>query len=375
MALSVRYHETNLRANPVNALNDISQIKYLNIAGEFRQRDNMTGCSKDPVIEAERRRKLSEANTGRKPTKEQKQKRAAARERFRNSPEFAEYCKHMSEILTGIPKPKPKTVDYKIKSSEAAKKRWQDPGYRDKTIKGMVRAKSTPEFHELRSKISKKQMGDPEARKRVGDANRGRSPSAKTRALLSARSKGENNPMYGIRLTGENNHFYGKHHSEETKEILSKRSISPETRKRISEAARERGENPIYGKKISTTRIERGVAKGERNPNWKGGVSFEPYCPKFNREFKERVRAFFHYECIECGTPQNGKKLGVHHINFDKMSCCNDTPPLFVPLCQSCHAKTNHNRPYWEQYFTALIDDYYGGKCYFSQEEMKQIGG
>lgn len=276
---------------------------------------NLTGCSKDPIIEAERRRKLSEARTGKKLSEEHKRNMSVSRERFRNSPEFVEYCKHMSETLKGVPKPKPKTEGYKITSSEAAKKRWQDPEYRDKTIKGMVEKRSTPEYCNLRSKISKKQMENPEARKRVGDANRGRSPSSKARALLSARSRGENNPMYGVHLTRE------------------------------------------------------------MNPSWKGGISFEPYCPKFNREFKERVRAYFGYQCIECGTPQNGKKLGVHHVNFDKMSCCNDVVPLFVPLCNSCHAKSNFNRPYWEQHFTELIDGYYGGKCYFSQEEMRAIKG
>src|SRR5208337_386546 len=29
---------------------------------------------------------------------------------------------------------------------------------------------------------------------------------------------------------------------------------------------------------------------GEKSPGWKGGISFEPYCIKFNKEFKERVR-------------------------------------------------------------------------------------
>jgi hypothetical protein len=29
--------------------------------------------------------------------------------------------------------------------------------------------------------------------------------------------------------------------------------------------------------------------QGEKHPNWKGGISFEPYCPKFNADLKRRV--------------------------------------------------------------------------------------
>ena len=49
-------------------------------------------------------------------------------------------------------------------------------------------------------------------------------------------AKGENNPMYGVRLCGELNGNYGKHLTQEQKQ------------------------------KISETRIEKGVAKGENNP-------------------------------------------------------------------------------------------------------------
>lgn len=44
--------------------------------------------------------------------------------------------------------------------------------------------------------------------------------------------------------------------------------------------------------------------------------------------------------------------------------------PLFVPLCHSCHGKTQKNRPYWIMHFTNITNQYYGGKCYFTKEEM-----
>jgi hypothetical protein len=118
-----------------------------------------------------------------------------------------------------------------------------------------------------------------------------------------------------------------------------------------------------------------GMFVGDKSPLWKGGISFEPYCIKFNSGFKERVRAFFNYTCQTCGHVWRGgeKRLSVHHANFRKDSCCNEEAiPLFVPLCTSCHTKTNHNREYWEKYFTDLINNNHGGKCYFTKEEMRQ---
>jgi hypothetical protein len=114
----------------------------------------------------------------------------------------------------------------------------------------------------------------------------------------------------------------------------------------------------------------KGKGCGPENPAWKGGVSFEPYCVRFNNEFKERVRAFFGYKCIECGAVQTGKLLSVHHVNFNKKTCCDESIPLFVPLCDSCHGKTGHNRQFWINHFTTIITNQYNGKCYFTKEEM-----
>ena len=113
---------------------------------------------------------------------------------------------------------------------------------------------------------------------------------------------------------------------------------------------------------------------GEHSPQWKGGISFEPYCILFNKEFKERVRAFWGNKCPVCGKieEESRKALCVHHVGYDKEVCCNDNERLFVPLCRSCHAKTNTNRDEWEEYFTHMIS-IHGGKCYYTKEEYEEI--
>lgn len=121
---------------------------------------------------------------------------------------------------------------------------------------------------------------------------------------------------------------------------------------------------------------KKGIYEGAGNPAWKGGISYEPYCPKFNDEFRERVRAFFGYTCQfpGCGHVwQEGERLlNVHHVNYRKDACCSeDVAPLFVPLCQSCHMKTNFNRENYEKVFTELIMTKYNGQCYLPKEELK----
>jgi hypothetical protein len=109
---------------------------------------------------------------------------------------------------------------------------------------------------------------------------------------------------------------------------------------------------------------------------WYGSVKYydgPQYCEKWTENLRERVRAFFDYVCIECGTPQNGKKLSVHHVWYNKKLCCDDTPRSLVPLCGPCHNKTNTNRDYWSNYFQEIIDTYYNGKCWMSREEFSEF--
>ena len=104
--------------------------------------------------------------------------------------------------------------------------------------------------------------------------------------------------------------------------------------------------------------------RGENSYSWQGGKSFEPYCHKFNNELKETIREKWDRICPLCNKPEteNGGKLGVHHIDYNKEQGC--TGDFFlIPLCKSCHGKTNHNRDYWQEYLT----------CLFTLKELKEI--
>ena len=168
----------------------------------------------------------------------------------------------------------------------------------------------------------------------------------------------------------------GKHHSEETKQKMSDSHIGIE------------GENSsMFGKHHSKETKQRmhEARKGENNPRWLGGVSFEPYCLLFDENFKERVREFFNRTCYLCGRTEaeqmnemleNKKRpfrLAVHHVGYNKETCCDDSIPLFVPLCIKCHSKTNKDRSFWEVHFTERIMKEYNGKCFYTKEETNEM--
>lgn len=91
--------------------------------------------------------------------------------------------------------------------------------------------------------------------------------------------------------------------------------------------------------------------KGENNSNWQGGISFEPYCEKFDEPFREYLRDKFGRVCFLCPKTEeeNGRRLDVHHVNYNKnCGCDGDLTCQFVPLCRSCNSKVNHNRETWE---------------------------
>ena len=88
--------------------------------------------------------------------------------------------------------------------------------------------------------------------------------------------------------------------------------------------------------------------KGKNSSQWRGGVSFEPYGVKFNNDLKEQIRKRDNFTCQECGNESNGRKLDVHHIDYNKK---NNVPSNLIALCSPCNVKANGNRDYWTIHF------------------------
>lgn len=95
--------------------------------------------------------------------------------------------------------------------------------------------------------------------------------------------------------------------------------------------------------------ILRPTQVNENHPNWRGGASKLPYCYKFNKKLKDNIRNNYGNVCFICGktSEENGVELSVHHIDYNKNQGCDGHNWKLVPLCISCHAKTNHKRFIW----------------------------
>jgi hypothetical protein len=86
---------------------------------------------------------------------------------------------------------------------------------------------------------------------------------------------------------------------------------------------------------------------GENSFLWRGGTSFKSYCKKFNEALKKDIRTRFGKKCYLCGNQENGRKLDIHHIDYNKNSICNGKDWALIPLCRGCHSKTNHQKWFW----------------------------
>ena len=122
--------------------------------------------------------------------------------------------------------------------------------------------------------------------------------------------------------------------------------FSEETRKRLIGKGKGRKFSSEHRRKKAEAQL------GNKGSNWRGGISFEPYCPKFNRQLKMRVRERDNFTCQLCGVIENGKNLSIHHIHYDKNNCY----PDLIALCVCCNTKVNSNRKYYEELFMNMLN-------------------
>lgn len=209
-------------------------------------------------------------------------------------------------------------------------------------VKGRIHSEATRQKISDVQKCKKRYFSD-EHRQKLSAARKGMTFSDEHKRNLSKAKRGEKHPNYG------------KKQSDESKKKMSLSSMgkkmSIEARKKMSDA--QMGEkNNNYGKTFSKAHRDKiGSAQiGNKNHAWRGGISYGKYCHKFSRRLKNDIREKFDNKCLLCGKNEidNGRKLDIHHVDYNKNQGCLDTKWKLVALCRSCHSKTNSNREYWE---------------------------
>lgn len=122
------------------------------------------------------------------------------------------------------------------------------------------------------------------------------------------------------------------------------------------------------------------MRSGENNNFWKGGVSFEPYCPKFNMRRKKAVRNFFNNTCLACGKLASENVVGrkifalcVHHADHDKEQGCNGKPFNLVPLCHDCHGDELNNQEEYRKYINKTLEEGFKWGIWNKEEYIKNV--
>lgn len=109
--------------------------------------------------------------------------------------------------------------------------------------------------------------------------------------------------------------------------------------------ARQRDGRGQYCSQTCYWEVQSETLRGDKNPNWRGGKSFESYDMAFDATLKARVRERDGHICALC----SALAKDVHHIDYDKR---NNLLENFITLCRPCHCRTNSRRDYWQSYFT-----------------------
>jgi len=93
---------------------------------------------------------------------------------------------------------------------------------------------------------------------------------------------------------------------------------------------------------------------GSGHPNWKGGISYEPYCPIWkDKEYKQDIKNRDGNKCLNpyCDSKKSNDLI-IHHIDYNKKNCKYDN---LITICRICNFKANYDREWHVTWYQAII--------------------
>lgn len=188
------------------------------------------------------------------------------------------------------------------------------------------------------SKGYRKMMSEKGKNKGYGKWMKGRKLPLETRLKMKKRML--ENPL---------KFWEGKKLTEEHKKHISlgvkKRNLKHTVEFKQKQSKRMKSDNPMENpntrEKVSES------LRGSKSPNWKGGISFEPYSIDWTETLRRSIKERDHYLCKVCNQYGNS----IHHIDYNKKNC---NPNNLITLCKKCHGKTDRNRNYWMRFLKKI---------------------
>ncbi len=92
---------------------------------------------------------------------------------------------------------------------------------------------------------------------------------------------------------------------------------------------------------------------GSNNSSWKGGISYEPYCPIWSdKEYKKDIKLRDGNKCLNPTCNKRDSRLNIHHIDYNKKNC---EYKNVITLCGSCNSSANKDREWHTAWYQALM--------------------
>jgi len=101
---------------------------------------------------------------------------------------------------------------------------------------------------------------------------------------------------------------------------------------------------------------------GSGNPQWKGGITCEPYCEIWlDKEYKKDIKIRDQNICLNpyCNN-FNTNDLVIHHVDYNKKNC---SPSNLITVCRSCNIKANIDRSWHQLWYKTILNKRYKYNC------------